>query len=43
LEALFGRRELGDIMLWMGSSNVLLHGAISLFLLIDSLVTTIDL
>lgn len=32
LEALLGRRKLGDVMLWMGSSYVLLHRTISLFL-----------
>jgi hypothetical protein len=35
LEAVFCRRKLRDVMLWMSSSNVLLHGPISLFLLIE--------
>jgi len=31
-EALLGRGELGDVMLRMGAADMLLHGAISLFL-----------
>ena len=32
LEAFFCRGELGDVVLWMRAPNVLLHGAIALFL-----------
>ncbi len=32
-EALLGRREFGNVVLWMRSTNMLLHGAISLLLL----------
>jgi hypothetical protein len=42
LEALFRRRELGDVMLGMGSTYVFLHGAISLFLLIQLACYYID-
>lgn len=43
LEALFCCRELRDIMFGVCSSNVLLHGAIPLFLPIQTIVTTYDL
>jgi hypothetical protein len=43
LEALFCRRELRNIMFGVCSSNVLLHGAIPLFLPIQTIVTTYDL
>lgn len=35
LEALLGGRKLGNVVLWMCSSNVLLHGAIAFFLVFN--------
>lgn len=39
LEALFGRGKLRDIMIWMGSSYMLLHGTVPLLLCVQWLVT----
>lgn len=38
LKTLFGCRKLRDVMLWVCSSNVLLHGAITFFLKFNCIV-----
>jgi hypothetical protein len=42
LKALLGRRKLRNVVLWVGSSYMFLHRSISLFLRIQTSVTTFE-